>query len=205
MSYVGGMVQQRESLASSQFFRPSVVDASLADRSLASAMGRSTNGTTKEGPNLIEDNNRILPGTKIDLHILANVEKNNKCIAVEDILSTRSDFLSKVREQRRTYLVKDLNLLTKNIGELKLVLCSILSFFIVQHQIEEAYPDPDGFRQLLDLFQSKVESHFVDITKYGCSTSEILQIKKLLHFCAHICAKKSMASEEAAFLESNFY
>ena len=124
-------------------------------------------------------------------------------MSVEEILSSRKAFLVKVREQRKTYLVKDLNLLTKNIGEMRQVFCSMLSFFIIQHQIEAAYPDPEGFRELLDLFQSKTEEHLLGVTRYACSATEILSIKKLLHFCAHICAKKQMPAEEAIFLDSN--
>lgn len=125
-------------------------------------------------------------------------------MTVEEILSSRKAFLDKVQEQRRTFLIKDLNLLTKNIADMRLVFCSILAFFIVQHQIQEAYPDPDGYRDLLDLFQSKVEAHLIEVTRYGSSSSDVLLIKKLLHFCAHVCAKKQIPNVETVFLESKF-
>lgn len=77
MSYVNGMIQQKDSLANSQFFRPSVIDASQADVSKGSAYARSSNGLLpKDGVTGGEDQ-RLLPGTKVDLHILSNVSECN--------------------------------------------------------------------------------------------------------------------------------
>lgn len=203
MSYVNGMIQQKESLAASQFFRPSIVESSLADVSRGSGFQRSTNGNqSRDIAPPSEDGSRFLPGSKVDLHILANVDSIHKCVTVEEILSNKRTFLAKLKEQRKTYLIKDLNLLTKNLGELRQVMSSLVAFFIVQHQIQVAYPDPEGKRELLELFQNKTEEHLLSITRFGYSSNEILSVKKLLHFCGHCCKLKNMADEEAAFLES---
>ena len=112
-------------------------------------------------------------------------------------MSSKRTFLSKVKEQRKTYLIKDLNLLTKNINELKMLMCSMLSFFIIQSQIDKADNNTESKQELLDLFQSKTEEHLLGITKYGYSSQEIFSLKKLLHFCAYCCKKKNMSDEEA--------
>jgi hypothetical protein len=124
-------------------------------------------------------------------------------VSVETILSSKLNFLMKVREQRKTYLIKDLNLLTKNFSDLQMVMCSLLSFFIIQNQIEKSHPEIAGDKVLLGLFQEKVTEHCLSITKYGYSTEQVLSLKKLLHFCAHCCKKKSMPDEEAVFLDSS--
>lgn len=83
-----------------------------------------------------------------------------------------------------------------------MVICSLLSFFIIQNQIEKAHPEISGNKELLNLFQDKVTEHCLNITKYDYTTEEVLSLKKLLHFCAHCCKKKSMPDQEAAFLDS---
>lgn len=73
MSYVNGSIIQRDSIAVSQLYRPSVVDGGMHDLSRGSNYLRNTGTIAVDGHVVIEDSSQFLPGTKIDIHILNNV------------------------------------------------------------------------------------------------------------------------------------
>lgn len=127
----------------------------------------------------------------------------SKCISVEEILKKKEEFFVKVKELRRGYLVKDLNLLTKNQQEMKLVFCSTLAYFLIQDQIDKLNPDFSFGEELLSMFQKRVTEHCLEISKYGYTSKDVLSLKKILHFCSYACKKKGLLNIEAMYLESS--
>jgi hypothetical protein len=111
-----------------------------------------------------------------------------------------------LREQRRTYLVKDLNLLTKNINEQKIVLLSTLAFFLIEEQLSELIPEGSksevGQPVLQNQFLEKLSAHLLDTCRFGYSPRDILVMKKTLHYCAVVSKLKQAPALENMYLES---
>lgn len=120
---------------------------------------------------------------------------------MQDILHARKEFMGKLKTLRSTYLQKDLSLLSKNVNDLKYLLCSMLAFLIIQHQIDEIDKEIDCLEGMMKEFQTKLTSHLIEISKFGLSHKEIFSLKKVLHYCAHVCKKNNLRKLEDLFLE----
>lgn len=193
MSYAQGNIIQRESLA---YGRKSLVDGPMGGRQ--STYLRNTVARNIDPNNREEFSSQFLPNTKIDMHILKS------CLSVQETLKTKKQFLEKVKDLRRSYLMKHLNLLTKNLTDIKSVLCSTLAFFIAQAQLDELAPEIKFLDDLMKVFQEKLTEYFLETCKFGYSKEEVLILKKYLHFCAFCARKKNLFLLEAVYLDSNY-
>ena len=126
---------------------------------------------------------------------------------MQQTLNRTREFAKSIAEQRKTYLIKDLNLLTKNINEQKLVFISTLSFFLIEEQLAILLADQPTFRQaqtqLQTLFVEKVTAHLLDTCRFGYTPRDILVIKKTLHYCAVVCRLKHALDLEGMYLGSS--
>lgn len=120
---------------------------------------------------------------------------------MHQILNTQNEFYTVVKQQRRSFLVKELNLLTKNSNELKVTLSGLLSYCLVEWQIDKIDKEFKLFEESSSLMISTMSEHLTQTFKYGSTQTDLLAIKKTLHYLSYICQRHGLGNLEAAYLD----
>ena len=131
---------------------------------------------------------------KLDVHILKN------CIAIHEILNDQASFLETLYKSRCSYLYKDLALVSKNINEIKLVSCSILAYFLVQQQFDEACGG-HMLEKMMKEYQDKAMLQLVESSKYGYSFKDIFALKQVFHHCAAVSKTHNVSKLEVMYID----